>query len=66
MHALFKPIEQGNLTNSWDEWKPNPNQVGLGDVFTQQIKCLGMEEGGEMRTIRDKVFPSKQSYEGQL
>ncbi|XP_072037134.1 homogentisate 1,2-dioxygenase-like [Amphiura filiformis] len=27
LHKPFKPIDQGNLTNNWDEWKPNPNQL---------------------------------------
>ncbi|XP_071504903.1 homogentisate 1,2-dioxygenase-like [Diadema antillarum] len=26
-HTPFKPVADGNITNSWDNWPPNPNQL---------------------------------------
>ncbi|XP_063954651.1 homogentisate 1,2-dioxygenase-like isoform X1 [Lytechinus pictus] len=27
VHTPFKPISNGNMTNNWDSWPPNPNQL---------------------------------------
>ncbi|XP_781103.4 homogentisate 1,2-dioxygenase isoform X1 [Strongylocentrotus purpuratus] len=27
LHTPFKPINNGNMTNNWDSWPPNPNQL---------------------------------------